>query len=254
MNSYSTEGWKNHCLERDLHDFNSLISLPSINSCELEFKFDNYTVNYNKYSSGTIEDVKENCEVKVLENTIYYVYNSCLIKYEAKMDASIGLISDILKNENIDNFILDLRDNLGGASQAIKPLIDYLGNHKLNLYTFVNGNTFSSGIEALIGMKNIGSIVIGNDVGSPLNHFGVVDTIYSLPNTNFTFKVSTRFMPYNVNSINSREDYENMNKSLLTPVYFKPDYIIDEKGNNFMNNEDEWFNVYNKIIKNKNKF
>ncbi|HPG10566.1 MAG TPA: S41 family peptidase [Chitinophagaceae bacterium] len=133
--------------------------------------------------------------------------------YHQSFDNTIKEIFDNLNKGNIQNLILDLRDNQGGDFETGKLLLSYLllrpikylpksnnkeiiipkpNSYKGNLYVLINGGSFSSTailcsyLEATKRGFFIGEETGGNKIiisGDP------IDTI--LPNTKILFSVST---------------------------------------------------------------
>ena len=75
-------------------------------------------------------------------------------------------LKQISKDNNITNFIIDIRGNFGGNNTVIYPLLDFLKNSNFNVITITDRNVFSSGRFALIDLINIGSKTIGEDIGN----------------------------------------------------------------------------------------
>ncbi len=258
---YSTDGYKKRNLEREFDELFSLLYLPSIkttkNEINLKFKgWDNNILNFsfseNDITAG-IELKNKNCSFNVEGNTIHYIYNSCLLSYKNDVINSVKQLKKELAKNEIKNFILDLRDNSGGSSLLIEPLIELLSKSTLNLYVFVNRYTFSSGVFALMDMLKLGAITIGEDIGSTINHFGELVALYKLPNTKFDFRITTKYFLYNKDkfkfeAIKSQEEFKSMvTKQDLIPIYFKPDYFVEEHIVDYKNGRDIYMEEFRKI-------
>lgn len=143
------------------------------------------------------------------EKAIYFNYNRC----EENKDKPVKeftneLISFIDKNE-VEKFIFDIRNNGGGSSNVIEPLIDALSkNEKINkkgsLYVVIGNSTYSSAILNAIALKNkTNAIMIGQPTGGRPNHYGEVKA-FNLPNTGLRVQYSTKYFQY------SSEDTESI--------------------------------------------
>lgn len=187
--SYGTPNWFLNRLHFYLNDKNILLSLPSIknNAKYIEYKTSKGIIKYeiNKDYSKELalirkEDFKQ---YQIKDNILIFKYPKCTDKFIP----DIQKIKKLIHDNNIDTFILDLRGNSGGRSSLIEPLIKYLKRTKLKLVTLVNKSVFSSGRMAAIGMLRIGSKIVGQDIGTPINCFGYIFGNGQLPNTKFTF-------------------------------------------------------------------
>ena len=255
--SYSTEGWRERCIERTVNELYSLLQLPSINSnenkIELEFKSRNgekvfFVFLENDYQEGIPYD-KENGTFEIFNSTVRYIYNSC--KDEEKIINSLIQLKNETKNKQISNFILDLRGNTGGNDAIILPLIDYIKELNIKLFTFVDRYTFSSGIGALMDSIKIGAFVIGEGTGSSINHFGSHTADFILPNTNFKLKISTKY----IDETND-EDYIKQNLILeknevlnMYPKIYIPNVVINETIDDYINSKDLCMEEFMKIEK-----
>lgn len=254
--SYSTEGWKEAQLEREFDELYSLLYLPSISGKynELNLIFENekqQELEFNFDKDSQEEDIeldKENCSFEIVDDTIHYIYNSCIISEKDKLIESIEKLKQVNSNDNIKNFILDLRQNTGGSSSVVKPLIEYLSKQNYKLYVFVDRYTFSSGVMALEDILKLGVISIGEGIGSALNSFGSLDGIFELPNTKFSLRISTRFFPATGGAITNQIDFKNkIKQDNLVPVFYKPDIIAKESIEDFKNKIDRCWVEFKKI-------
>ena len=126
--------------------------------------------------------------------TVYFKYNECRNPkaFKELVDGTAGFIAQ----NDIDKFVLDIRDNSGGSSLVFKPLLDFLLqephiNREGKLFVIVGRNTFSSGIFAACDMKKTNAIFVGEPTGGRPNHFGEVKT-FKLPNSGLTVQHSTK--------------------------------------------------------------
>jgi hypothetical protein len=92
--------------------------------------------------------------------------------------------------------LVDLRNNFGGPSSHLRPLIEFLQRRpefKDRLYVALDGRTFSSGVINAYELKKIGGTLIGEPAGSPMVHFGDTMT-FTLPNSGLVVTHSTRLV------------------------------------------------------------
>lgn len=254
--SYSTEEWRKSCIEIELTELNSLLSILENNDKDQKINMIFTTLNGEQTSLVFGEDennedvvlAEENCTFKVFDNTIHYIYNSCSKEDENKILETLKQLKGIISNQNIKCFILDLRDNSGGSSSVIKPLIEFLKTQKMELYAFVNRNTFSSGMFALENMVKLGATTIGEGVGSTINGFGNLDAVFELPNTKFAFRVATKYFPKDGGAITSQEEFRrHITENDLKPVYYIPDIIVNENIEDYKLGRDIYLESFTKL-------
>ena len=245
---YSTIEYLEETTTNYLSQINILRSLPSIdnkidkinykiiyNNKEEELTFYK-NQNYNNYKDNT----PNNYTYEVKDNILIIHYNSC--KDREKMNELIKQIKlETLKN-NIEYYIIDIRNNRGGDSSIIDPLIDFLSDKKI--VTLVNENVFSSGKMAMIDLKKIGSYIIGTNVGTSLNYFGETPCKLDLNDLGLSIKRSNRYWFYD-NDLNCRgftkEEFENYFKDkreLLEPIILTPDEYVKLSIEDVINNND----------------
>lgn len=102
------------------------------------------------------------------KNTLFIQYNVC----EEIPDLPMNRFSDILTEKLSSNLpqkiIVDLRHNTGGNSYVIKPLLKTLKNFITKgskIFCLIGAETFSSGVMAASDLKEIGAILVGEEVG-----------------------------------------------------------------------------------------
>jgi len=229
-------------------NYSRIKTLPSIDSDCTKFKF---VINDEQVifdEKETFKEDKENFIYEMVEDTIIFHYNNCKEEYNGQIKDIIEEIKRIINSNNINNFILDLRDNMGGNSNIIKPLIKYLKESKLNLYTFVGRKTFSSGIWAACGMKEIGSKIIGEEVSDTLNGFGNI-IFEKLPNSGFTVSYSYRYYSLAPDKIVLTDKEEiDKNKDLVDKDYhLNIDYVVNKTRDDIINNKDPYMVMYDLV-------
>lgn len=127
---------------------------------------------------------------------IYVQYNRC-----RKMDEySIQqLLQDMVAalEEGNKSIVIDMRNNSGGREMLFQPVITYLETvikeQAVDVYLIVGNQTFSSGVLNAVEIAKLdGSVVVGEETGGAVNHFGHV-TAFQLPNTGMTIQTSTTY-------------------------------------------------------------
>jgi hypothetical protein len=103
-----------------------------------------------------------------------------------------------IDSHQVTRFVLDLRNNGGGDSQVIQPLISGLAarpglSAKGHLFVIVSRYTFSSGLLAATDLRKAASpLIFGEPTGGKPNSYGEILT-FSLPNSGLTVTYSTKY-------------------------------------------------------------
>ncbi len=248
--SYGTEGKRLFELEKALFNELLLFSIPKFrNVNELAFKMknpnnetitmifkknDQYqdTFNMKEYLYGN-----NNGTFKIVNDTLIYNHRNLQQENESTIKESIEELNK-LDLTNVNKIIIDLRGNLGGNSALNKPLMNFLSNHKdKQLITLTDRRIFSAGRYALFDLINLGSITIGEGIGTPLNCYGN-SSRFTL-NQYYTFVVSEMYFdPTRQIEIKTKEDFEKLDKSILEDTIFKPDYFVTQTKEDFISGKD----------------
>ena len=247
---YSTDEYLTSCIENIFYNDKILKTLPSIDNNIDIFNFkillNNNIINKKiktkeKYSLGPSKP-KQNYYFEVIDDIIYIVYNSSHENYHNQMLELIDKISVLSKNNNINKFIIDLRGNGGGDSRIIKPLIKFLKGKKV--VTLVDGKVFSSGSLAIVDLSNIGSKFVGTKIGTAFNVFGHINVHHF---DNFVLIISVKYIYFDkkdgVHIITTKEEFKKFkdnkyNHKYLKPNIFEPDYFIENKMEDYIDNFD----------------
>lgn len=248
--SYGTEGKKLFELEKALFNELLLFSIPQFRKVnELSFKMKNpnneiitrvFKKNEQYQESFNMNEYlysNNNGTFKIVNNTLIYNHKSVQQEYESTIQESIEKLSK-MDLTSINKIIIDLRGNLGGNSILNKPLMDFLSNHKdKQLITLTDRRIFSAGRYALVDLINLGSITIGEGIGTPLNCYG--NSKRFTLNKYYTFVVSEMYFdPIRKIEVATKENFKKLDKSILEDVIFKPDYFITQTKEDFINNKD----------------
>lgn len=142
--------------------------------------------NYNNYWFEKIND------------EVYIKYNSCREDGIKTLNECINETIEFINNNNIYKVTIDLRNNLGGDSRLIQPLINFIKdndkiNKKENLKVVIGRETFSSALLNAYEFKfNTNAEIIGEPSGGKPNCYGEI-LKFTLPNSKFIVSYSTRY-------------------------------------------------------------
>lgn len=186
--SYATNNHLYAMIENNFNILEVLYSLPSFKRDSLFLKVETDkgilsidTRNSLKEYHLERKDNKPNFYIQ--DKALIFTYQSCHPYYIPVIYSLLKMLDKEIENQNITKFVLDLRGNGGGASSIIKPLIEYLKNANLELITIVDKVVFSSGRFACIAMQMIGSKIVDEQIGTPINCFGNALRPSALTNT-----------------------------------------------------------------------
>lgn len=255
---YSTKEYLKTTIANYLTHLNILKSLPSINSDIIKI---NYKILYNgvekniifdklKKYNNYLDNIKENCTYEIKDNILIIYYNSC--KNRDKMNK---FVDEIKKEKNINYYIVDIRNNSGGDSSIIDPLIEVLTDKEV--ITLVNEKVFSSGMMAMMDLKRMGSCIVGTNIGTSLNYFGETPDKLDLNDLGLSIKRSNRYWYYD-EDLNCKsftkgkfEEYFKDKKELLEPIIFKPDKFVNLNVQDIISGNDVQLNSAIEYIKNQ---
>ena len=234
--NYSTEEYKNIMLTSDIKQLYVLRSLPSINN-------NTDKITYQINCDGKVIDVsfKETERYDKLESTVKENYT-----YE-KLKA--------IEND-INYYIVDIRNNSGGFSNINRILIDFLTGK--SIVTLINETVFSSGRMMLVDLKKIGSYVIGTNISTSLNAFGNVPGGLEVEKLDLIVKRSNTYWYYDENlkcqgfTKDNFYSYFKDKKELLKPKVIEPDEYVYNTVDDIISNKDSQLERAIEYIK-KNK-
>ena len=198
---------------------NEIIEVETVKANEL-----NYIENINVPVYA--EKPNENYWFKYIDKdkSLYIKYNSCR-ENEIPLKDKISSTINYIEKNNISKVTIDLRNNLGGDSLLLKPLIEYLKNNKDisekgNLNVIIGRETFSSGLLNAYELKNqCNAMLIGEPTGGKPNCYGEI-LRFNLPNSKFNVSYSTRY-------------YKVIEDDSVDALY--PDKIVEETIDDFKN-------------------
>lgn len=245
MVSYATKSHLYARLERDFQCLEVLYSLPSFQRKDLflEIETDKGLLTIDGKNKYTLEVPEEKPDFYIQEKALIFRYQNCHPYYIPVITNLIKTLDREIENQNITKFILDLRNNGGGASGIIKPLIEYLKDKDLELVTIVNKGVFSSGRFAAVDMQRLGSKLVGEQIGTPINCFGNVLKPSVLKNTKEQPIFSKTYWYLDEEKkkmvgIYTREKLQEYPKEFLKPKFLRLDEEYKETVEDFINDYD----------------
>ncbi|MEI8278200.1 MAG: hypothetical protein WCG87_00470 [Bacteroidota bacterium] len=130
------------------------------------------------------------------KKSLYFNYSTCvdnkMYPFENVRNQLISIINDSLPQK----LIIDLRENGGGNSTLLEPLIDKIRKSDINtfgeIFVIIGRHTFSSAIHNTMYIKNhTHAIIIGEETSGSINHYGDIRT-FKLSNTGMSVYYSTK--------------------------------------------------------------
>ena len=234
--AYSTKEYFEGEIERVFFNGKKIKVLPSMKK-DREIDSFKYTILKDSeikeikldYSDKRFNESK-NYTYEIEDNTIVIHYTACVENHDGQMNEFVETIRKEAESNNIDNFIVDIRDNMGGNSNIIKPLIEYLKDKKVIALT--DKYVFSGGRFALIDLQRIGAQTVGTGIGTSINCFG---NISRNDVDNFIIPVSYKYYCYDgekIITINSKEQFNEIKERehseiFFKPIIFEPDYYVE---------------------------
>lgn len=245
MVSYATKSHLYARLERDFQCLEVLYSLPSFQRKDLflEIETDKGLLTIDGKNKYTLEVPEEKPDFYIQDKALIFRYRNCHPYYIPVITNLIKTLDREIENQNITKFILDLRNNGGGASGIIKPLIEYLKDKDLELVTIVNKGVFSSGRFAAVDMQRLGSKLVGEQIGTPINCFGNVLKPSVLKNTKEQPIFSKTYWYLDEEKkkmvgIYTKDKLQEYPKEFLEPKFLRLDEEYKETVEDFINDYD----------------
>jgi hypothetical protein len=130
------------------------------------------------------------------ERTVFLQYNQC--EDAGAFRLLVDSVTRAIDDEKPLRVVVDLRNNSGGNSQVVRPLIEALRSRpQLNrpdaLYAIIGRATFSSGLFAANDFRTqTRATLIGEPSGERANHYGEVRSV-KLPYSGLELTYSTNF-------------------------------------------------------------
>ena len=269
ITAYGTVGWLNNKIEQGLMNQETLLSLPSLQgskSFSYEFVDENNNTINREYSvdSSDFKDVKyrriipakhKNMYYELKDDTIILTYNSCVNELCEHIEEVLDELEYKLVLNHYNRIIVDIRNNTGGNSSNNLPILEFLKKHdELEIITLTNNRTFSSGRFMLMGLQNLGTVVIGEECGTPINCFGNKESKEISENrrrelngrkpleNEFIHSCSTKYFyfdqDYELHQAVTKQEYEDMPNAWKVTDFQSPDIEMYQTLDDYKNNRD----------------
>jgi uncharacterized protein (TIGR03437 family) len=130
-------------------------------------------------------------------NVLYIAYNQCENMYFGPSFASfVDQVAAFLQQQPVSGMIVDLRNNTGGNSAIIQPLLDLLSKQTSlqgHITVVIGRRTFSSGLMNAVNLADqFGAQLVGEPTGGKPNSYGDI-TELGLQNSGLLLSCSTRY-------------------------------------------------------------
>lgn len=134
-------------------------------------------------------------------STVYVQFNEVYDAEDEKLRDFAMRLGTVLRENDVENLVVDLRRNRGGNQELGYPLLHAIIASRVNrtghLYALIGRATFSAAMTfTLLLEKHTNALFVGEPTGSSPNHYGDSRKI-RLPNTGLTMRVSTLYWQYN---------------------------------------------------------
>jgi hypothetical protein len=148
---------------------------------------------------------------------LYFNYRSCRQMRNKPFEVFRRELWTLLKSHNIRKLVLDIRENRGGSSIILDPLIKELKKSSFNqegkLYVIIGKDTFSSAILNAIRLKKeTAAYFVGEATGGEPNHYGEVKQ-FQLPNSKKAIRYSTKYFRWFDQELNTLKPDKEIEES-----------------------------------------
>lgn len=263
------KGWLRYKTENSLPSIGTMLSLPSLhgeyaitynfidkNGNRVDREFNTYEKFYRPTNKRiTIPAQHDNLYYELNGDAVYFVYNSCINDACANMDKVLDELDYHLAYGRYNRFIIDIRNNTGGNSDNNTPIIDFLKRHdELEIITLTNNVTFSSGRFMYEALRDLGTLAIGEEPGTPINAFGNVYIKEMEDNkerkrqgleqieSNIVHRISSKYFyfdkDYKCHSAKTKKEYDDMPNAWKVTDFNPPDIEIKPTLEDYINNRD----------------
>jgi hypothetical protein len=126
---------------------------------------------------------------------IYVKYDKCENDPALRFSAFAETVLAAADRQRVDRWIVDLRDNGGGSTRVVAPLVSGLAKRapQPRVFVLIGGNTFSAGVDAAIDLKTrLRATLVGEPTGGRPNGWGNAKTV-TLPHSGLRVQYSTAF-------------------------------------------------------------
>lgn len=131
------------------------------------------------------------------DGTLYFKYNQAVDAADLPMPQFIEMVLNALAEQPVDRLVIDVRNNSGGNSMLLDPLITALADHPINtpgtLFVIIGPRTYSSAVLNAVRLAQTTEVVlVGLPTGGAPNHFGEIQQ-FELPYFDMGVVYSTNY-------------------------------------------------------------
>lgn len=131
---------------------------------------------------------------------VYVAYNDCENRPDQRFEQFTGDLFAFIDTHETDKLVLDLRNNMGGDTEIIRPFLETLVtypdlNTKDRFYIAIGKYTFSAAVDNAVYLQYVtNGCFIGEPTGGrpPNGVFGDI-AVFSLPNSGLLVACSTQY-------------------------------------------------------------
>lgn len=133
------------------------------------------------------------------DKVLYLKYNACSQDEKSgRIDDFNNEVLNFMQNNQVDKFVIDMRNNSGGGENKLDAIIEGIKNSNLNdkkrFFVIVGRPTFSAAIIDVVKWRNeTNAAFIGESTSGKPNHYGSVKN-FSLPNSKLNVQYSTKYV------------------------------------------------------------
>jgi hypothetical protein len=130
--------------------------------------------------------------------TLYFEYNVCQNRADLPFNQFLQQMQQFVGTHQVSKLVIDLRNNVGGDSSILQPLINALAtdpgfNRSDRLFVIIGRLTISSGLLNAISLRQqTQATFVGEATGGKPNHFGEVGS-FLLPNSRLRVQYAKKF-------------------------------------------------------------
>lgn len=234
---FETEEWLNHGIVDALGNYYiwNMIGLENYVITKNDEKID--IGPYEKKSNSHQWKSKPIYEFKVMDGVLRFRYRKCQNDPDYPFETLMDDINKVVEENNIKNYILDLRGNSGGNSEILNPFQNFVRQKNLKGVLLIDNNVFSGGRFAVARFKKeFNTPLIGEPTGGAAKSYG---NRKELKVGDISFSVSTSFFDFS--------DIFGYDGAI------QPDILVKKTIDDFINEKDTTLGVALQVVKNLNK-